>query len=675
MTPNTNLTTLLPALDWEQVLGLLRHALHLSEEIVCPKPGRLGNSLQGSGFYVQRFTPINNLLPAHEDQHACLLEADDGTWLILIGNGSQPLLLNYDGTPVLYEAEDFMPRILRAFIIYQPVAKTSQAMLPLLYRHKGRLFDIFLCGLVINLFAFLLPLFSSFVYDKILGNGATETLWTLAIGLGLVMLLELGIRMIRVRIAEQFAISSEADIDHSTFRNLLHTPANTMPGIGAFLEKYKQVLGYRDFLSSSYLLAMADLPFLLLFLLAIAAVSGPLVLVGLVCGGLMLVVNLLATLPVFDYERQARTSSEKRFGLVTDVLYARDAIVGEALPAALAQQWRKASLAAIQSSSAARYWRGMGASLTNSLSSLSYAAVIVGGVYMVEDRTLTSGGLLAASMLTSRVMANFASVVMLVTRAREFRTAMHELNKILPATSLAKSQTHYGKLQGSVRLNKITCQLRAQGQPVLNQLNLHVAAGEMVGIAGPPGAGKTTLLRLIAGTLVPQEGQVLLDNIPLPSLSPEDVSLNIGFKPQDPCLLDGTLEDNIRAGRPPLDAAVRTQILQTSGLARNFADGSLNWTTAIGSRGSNLSGGQRQLVALARAMLGNPTLLLLDEPSNGLDAELESNLIRYLLTLKGRHTLLLSTHSRSLLSICDRIIVIGEGRIIADGPRERVLAA
>ena len=337
----------------------------------------------------------------------------------------------------------------------------------------------------------------------------------MVIGLAIVMVIDFCLKIIRTILAERFSIASETDIDHGMFHNLLEARANMLPGMGDLLEKYKQVLSYRDFLSSTYLLALADLPFLGLFLVVIAMVSGPLVLVPIVCGAAMMAVSAFFTLPVLGYDRQARQASGQRLGLMTDVLSAREAIVGSVLGNELARRWRQASVTSTTASSLARYWRGLGMTLVGSISYGSYIAVMVGGVYMIDNRSLTSGGLLAASMLTSRAMANVASVITLVIRYREFRTALRELDLVLPKAEAPHVLPSHGRLQGSVRFDKVSCRLVQNAQPVLSAINFTINPGEMVGIAGTPGAGKTTLLRLVAGILQPSEGQVLIDDTPI----------------------------------------------------------------------------------------------------------------------------------------------------------------
>jgi len=661
-------------LTWDQALGALMRAFAINiDESADYKPTDLRRLIRGAGLSVRRVAIIDHILPTAEMQAGCLLELEDDHWLAILGNGAEAVILSADGTAQRIRDATDIHNAVQAWVFYEKTTSLAR-IAPFLNHHKGKFAEIFICGLIVNLFALALPLFSSFVYDKILGNGITETLWALVIGLCILASVEFCVRVIRVMVAERFAVSSETDIDHTIFRNLLDAKANALPSIGVLLEKYKQIIGCRDFLSSSYLLSLVDLPFLILFLVIIATVSGPLVFVSIIGGGLMLLSSLLFALPVFGYDYIARRASEKRMGLMTDLLTAREAVIGSHLRDELSHRWRQSSIAATMASSLARYWRNMGMTITGTISYMSYVAVLVGGVYMVEAHTLTSGGLLAASMLTSRTMASFASVTTLIIRYREFRTALHELNQIFPAASVGKTpKKSHGLLKGAVRFDRITCRLREDSSPVLDNISINIAPGEMVGIAGAPGAGKTTLLRLLVGVLQPDEGQVLIDNIPVGKLSPEDISLNIGFKPQEFCLLDGTIEENVCAARPTMTAQERQDVLIASGLARAFHDG-LNWSTEIGARGSNLSGGQRQLVSLARAMLNNPPLLILDEPTNGLDAALEAHLAEQLIKRKGRSTILVSTHSRNLLAACDRIIVVGQSRILADGPRDKVLA-
>jgi ATP-binding cassette subfamily B protein/ATP-binding cassette subfamily C protein LapB len=659
-------------MTWQAAAQVLLRAVgYLGDTSNAATLSELAKSLRGNGFVLEKATISGGTIPATEGRMGCLLELHDGQWLPYLGGNEDATLLSETGEPGgAYGA--FPMRLVKSAWVLNERVVSLRSVATFLQKYKPHFVDLFVSAIIVNVFALTLPLFSSFVYDKILGNGILDTLWALVIGISIILGVEFCVRTLRINVAERFAVESEIEIDYATFQNLLNTRANKMPTIGAMLEKYKQILLFRDFLSSTYILALADLPFLFLFLFAIAFASGPLVLVSLVCGGLMLLTSLLTIKPVLDYDREARSASERRFSLMTDLMTSREAVVGSALRNKLAERWRQASVSSSQTASKARYWRGLSGTITSSISYISFIGILVGGVYMVEDHSLTSGGLLAASLLTSRTMGSFASVNMLLLRYREFRTALRELNQLTPPAPARNSQRH-GRLQGSIRFDKVTCRLRQGDTPVLDGISLNISPGELVAVAGSPGAGKTTLLRLLAGLLDPDEGRILIDGIPLDNLAPEDLSLNIGFKPQDFCLLDGTVEDNVRAGRPPMTPEMRQEALILSGLGRVFNEGALHWMSTVGPRGSSLSGGQRQMVSLARALVSRPSIILLDEPTNGLDAALENHLASQLLQLRGRSTILVSTHSRSILQACDRIIVVGQSRILADGPRDKIL--
>ena len=658
--------------SWHAAARLLLAAVGCSVDVnAASSLPELARLVRASGFHLARVPLVLGAVPAQSGLLGSLVQLADQRWVALRAGQEQPRPLAPSGEP----AEPLLPEELQGLVSAWVLTERlldMRSVWPFLQRYKSYFIDLFVAAVIVNMFALALPLFSSFVYDKILANGIFETLWALVIALMLLVGVEFSVRMVRINIAERFAVGSEVEIDSSFFHKLLQTRSNKLPAIGVLLEKYKQLVAYRDFLSSSYVLAMADLPFLSLFLLALVLVAGPLALVPLVCGTLLLLSNLILTPPILDYERKSRQFSEERLGLMNDVLTSHEVVIGSALRGGLSQRWRQASVAAVLNGSRSRYWRGLGQTVTTSISYVSFVAVLVVGVYMVEARSLTSGGLLAASMLTSRIMGSFASVIMLMLRYREFRTAMTELDQVLPEAPAQTAHSH-GTLLGAVRFDDVSVRLRQGDKPVLAGVSLRINPGEIVGIAGAPGSGKTTLLRLIVGALSPDQGSILIDNIPVGQLSAQDVSQNIGFKPQEFCLLDGTVEDNVRAGRTALSSAQRSQVLRASGLVRLFDEGSLHWETPVGARGSNVSGGQRQLISLARALLGEPSLLLLDEPTNGLDEPLEKNLAEQLLALRGKSTLLISTHSRSMLSICDRIIVIGQGRILADGPRSKIL--
>lgn len=658
--------------SFSRAVGAVLSELGRSADTDVTSPRHLKAALHGQGLSVSTLQVADGQWP-NVDMAAALLDMGNDLWLVVLPRLHGFDIIGPEGAPV--PAPETITHAGHAIILTHRLDIIKE-FIPFLRRHKGLLLEIVLSGLLINCLALLFPLFSRFVYDKVLGNGISATLWALMIGLLLSVGLDYTVRAIRAILMERFAVASEADIDHALFRSVLSSNAAKIPPVGLVLEKYKQILGNRDFLSSAYMLSALDIPFLFLYLLVLYMVAGPLVFVPIGVGILVIAVHALFSIPSHDYERQARKAGEERFALLADTLAIREVIIGSRLRNELARRWHRAANRAGTAAGRARYWHSLAQSFSFAGSNLAYMGGILGGAYMVDSKSLTSGGLLAATMLISRSMSTIMSVVLLVTRYREFRQALRGLDDLIPqpAGENAEPLRREG-IVPQLQLVNVSCSLRQGSRPTLQDISASINPGEMVGLVGHPGAGKTTLLRLMAGVLPPDSGDVLLGNIPLPQLSPGDVSDLIGYKPQEPTLLDGTIEDNIRAGNWAASQQDINRALTVSGLAHAMTAGELNLTTPVGPRGSALSGGQRQMLAMARAVLGAPPVLLLDEPNTGLDGPLETQLAETLGSLRPGRVIVISTHSRVMLSHCTRIIVLERGRIITDGPRERVLGS
>ncbi|HVI50047.1 MAG TPA: ATP-binding cassette domain-containing protein [Candidatus Sulfotelmatobacter sp.] len=605
---------------------------------------------------------------------AALVELADGGWLPLVARpgDAPPEVAGADGGLALLPTP--LPALSgRAYDLRDmPEAELNVEVRGFLRRNWRYMFPIIVGGVISNLLNLVIPLFGSFVYDKVLGNGVSDTLWAMVLGVLLGVGLDFCTRALRIQLVERMAVTSEGDIDRALFRGLLLRPG-ALPPVGVVLDKYKQMLSSRDFVSSSYLLAASDLPFLLLYLFCILLVGGPMVLVPIFWGGMTMLLNAIMTTPARQYDRQARRAGEERVGILADLLMAREAVVTSRWSDELGRRWRRASDNAAVSAGRTRFWNSLVGAVASWSNSLSYASVMVVGAYMVEDHLLTSGGMMAASMLTSRCLIIVSSVALLSTRFREFRRALREMDAMIPAGKGDDGMVRPVNPTGDIHIQGVTWKPRSDSRPILQGLELRVHPGEIIGIAGLPGAGKTTLMRLVCGVELPSEGRVLLDMLPVDMWSQQQRAHAIGYKTQDAVLFDGTLETNIRAGNNGASLDDLRRAIDMAGLRPAFERGEMTLGTQVGPRGSFLSGGQRQMVALARAFLGDPAILLLDEPSTGFDSQAEINLAQRLAGLAGQRTILISSHSRPLLSICSRIIVLQGGRIVADGPREKIL--
>lgn len=629
--------------------------------------------LNRKGFLLEKISLINGVFPTQDDIQGG----------VILGRGAEKISFFHkpsvgffsiprENSEPLKLDQNVLSNYSQAWVIRKQDYKVGAGVVTYFSKYKSDLFLIFLCSFLINLFGLFLPLFSSFVYDKIIGNHIHETLWGIVVCILFVIGIEFSLRLIRIQISERMAIRTEADIDFGFFRRLIRADLSAMPSLAEMMEKYKQVLSYRDFISSSYIPSLVDVPFLLVYLTAIYLIGGSLVFVGILFGILIVFFSAILISPVLQYEENGKIYSQNRFSLMNDVMINREILLGDHMCQFMEDRMKRASVCASSAYSLARFWRGLSGALSSVFSYFSFIFVLAAGVYVVEDFQLTSGGLLAVSMLTSRAMSCVGSVSGLFLKYKEFRIAKKALDGLLPHVQ-ENSSAELGTLTGHIRMDNIFYKPRGAEHPVFNGVNLEFNAGEIIGIAGVPGSGKTTLLRMISSAVSPDKGMIFIDGIPVKNLNGRDISQSFGVKPQELCLMEGTLEENIFLGRSPLDKSQRAALLNDSGLGFAFSESGLHWHTKILSRGANLSGGQRQLVSLARALAYDPTILLLDEPTNGLDANLEAHIAKTIASRRGKVTVLVSTHSHHILSVCDRIVVVGKGGVLANGPRERIL--
>jgi ABC-type bacteriocin/lantibiotic exporter with double-glycine peptidase domain len=570
---------------------------------------------------------------------------------------------------------------------------------------RGRLAWLTLSSFFINLGVFVPSLFGMLVYDKVVHNGVFETLWALAIGVVLYLAIELCLRTLRVRDIERVALAVDQLIDQRLFAALLQPSARSgaQPGMAArFLTLYRDLASARDFFSSQYLLAMADVPFLVLVLLVIGLIAWPLLMVVLVWVGLYVLVGQWLKDRTLAQTRDVNTEQATKLALLTDTLSSLDTLRTSHAGSRMQQRFGATSLQLARASRKLRLSVVLQTHWQMAVSLLSYVSLLVVGAYLIYGQNITVGALIAVSMLSGRTLGTVGQVLLALGRWTELRQSMNQLAPYLQATpgqgdalpgssatsaapsnSAASSSAVMDTLRrpaGTVRGHIATHQLvhrYANGQTALRELNLTIQPGERVGLLGRPGSGKSTLLRILAGAIQPMKGEVRVDHAKLHSIAAHDRVTWLAFKPQEAPLLAGTLESNILLNLPD-DATPQERMdalahaVYMSALDVDLASGALRLDLPVEEYGANLSGGQRQKVALARTLATRPRLLLLDEPTTGLDTETEKTIVERLVALTDV-TLIVVTHSAALLAITQRLVVLEHGQVLADGPTAKLL--
>lgn len=547
---------------------------------------------------------------------------------------------------------------------------------------RGRVGGLLVSGLLINLGAIILPLFTMLVYDKVMHNGIFETLWALALGVLLFLAVEIMLRWLRARQIERLARVLDERVDTVLFRALLKPAARagSQPGLTArFMTLYRDLYGARDFFSAHYLLALADLPFVLVIWAVIGVIAWPLLLMVLAWTFTYVLLGSVFKARTLRVSRRASDLQTRKFALLADALSSLDALRTSAVGARFARQFSEISQDHADFQALQRQDMQRQLLLSQVVYVGSYASLLVLGAYLVFDQVVTQGAMVAVGMLSGRTLATVGQSLLTLGRWRELQDALKALQPFLQQEPEAQPMTTgapSSAVRGELKLLGVGHAYSGAGS-ALQGITLHIAAGEHVGLLGRPGSGKSTLARVIAQAIVPAEGEVRVDDVALGAWPASQRMRWLSFKPQEATLIAGTLESNILAALPPSTSAEDAQLalkrgVYLSGLDLDFAQGSLSLSQAVEEYGANLSGGQRQKVALARALALPARVLVLDEPSNGLDPESEQLLVKRLSQLTST-TLILVSHSAQLLSLCQRVIALDRGKVVADGPTHELV--
>ncbi|PUE07213.1 hypothetical protein B9Z51_15270 [Limnohabitans sp. T6-5] len=541
---------------------------------------------------------------------------------------------------------------------------------------QGRLQGLVLSSMLINLGVISMPLFSMLVYDKVMHNGIFETLWALAIGVFLSLALEVMLRWLRARQVERLAQVLDQRVDAVLFQSLLQPSgrAGSQPGMTArFVSLYRDLYSARDFFSAHYLLALADVPFIFILWAVIGWIAWPLLLMLMAWTAVYVGLGTWVKNRSKHIGRHAAQLQTGKFALLADALSSLDALrtshVGQRFQgrfATLSQD--HADFQALQRHELTRQML-----LSQAVYIGCSVSLLVLGAYLVFDQYITQGAMVAVGMLAGRTLAAVGQALMTLGRWRELTDALAALDPFLHSPSLDAApvmEAPARAVEGDIKLLQVGHGYGGQAQ-ALKDITLHIRAGERIALLGRPGSGKSTLARVLARAIEPTAGEVRVDDVALAAYPLNSRASWLSFKPQEATLVAGTVESNILAGLP-LSASAEQRIqalkrgLYLSGMDVDLGNGSLSLSQAVEEYGSNLSGGQRQKVALARALAIDAKVLILDEPTNGLDPESEKLLVQRLAQLKGT-TLILVTHSARALALCPRVVALDRGCVVADG--------
>ncbi|MDH3239796.1 MAG: type I secretion system permease/ATPase [Alphaproteobacteria bacterium] len=539
--------------------------------------------------------------------------------------------------------------------------------------------QVIIASLLINSFALVMPLFIMNVYDRVVPNNAIETLWVLAIGAATAIGFDFFMRMMRGYFVDSAGKRADTLLSADIFERVQDIQMSSRPGsAGAFANILRDFESVREFLTSATVTAFADIPFIALFILVIWLVSGPLAVIPAVVVPIALIGGIILQAPLKAAIAKTQVESAQKHGILVETIGGLETIKSLNAQGRLQSKWEEFVAKTAATGLRARIYSLGIVTFSVFLQQISTVAVIVYGAYLIQDGVLTTGALIAAVILNGRALAPLGQVAGLLARMNQSLSALGALNQImsLPLERPAgKRFLHRPTFAGAIDFREVTFSYPGSEIAALNKVTFSIQPGERVAFIGRVGSGKSTVAKLMLGLYTPDEGAVLVDRTDLRQVDPIDLRRNMGAILQDSFLFHGTVRDNIALGAPTADDEAILNAAVTAGVHDFIRRHPRGYDLTVGERGEGLSGGQRQAVALARALIKEPPILILDEPTSGIDVGTEKAFLSRLApTLKGR-TLVLITHRASLLPLVDRIIILDQGRIVADGPRQKVIEA
>lgn len=550
-----------------------------------------------------------------------------------------------------------------------------------IWKFKGELLRLLPVSVMINLFALGMPLYIMSVYDRVVPNDAEETLWVLAIGAIIVFTFEYVMRLLRGFLLNRTSKMLDGVLASALFDQLMAMEMSARPHqTGVLASKARGYEVIRDFFTSATLVALVDVPFAMLMLGVVFYIGGWVGWIPLMATSVSLAFGLLMQFPLRNAVVQAYRRGIERQSFLTEAVAGIETIKGNNAQNAFQRRMENMIREASEREIRSHWYSLFGTSTTTWIIHLTTILLVIGCVYRVYSGDMTMGGIVACVILTSRAMTPLVMVTGLMTRFQQMLSSLRGLNQVMTLPREyggGRKFTVKENFRPTIELKNVVFRYPGQAQTALSDVTFNIAPGDRVGVIGRVGSGKSTLLKVLAKLYEPESGEISLDGLELPQFHPVMLRRHLGYLPQDPAIFHGSLRDNIALGTPWIKDTEVSWVIRLAGLEAFVNRNPLGMHMPVGERGICLSGGQRAAIALARCLLTQPKLLLLDEPTASMDIKTEGEVIdnlREYLDQESDRTLVLTTHKLHLLDLVDRVVVLDDGQVILEGKKEDVLA-
>ena len=538
---------------------------------------------------------------------------------------------------------------------------------------------IALAAFLTNVLALATPLFTMSVYDRVVPNGAIPSLIALSIGMGLAIAFDFLFRMVRSRMIDVTGKTVDVVLAANIFEHVMAVKMAQRPSsVGIIANQLRDFDSAREFFTSGSVVSATDLLFAILFVGVLFIIAGPLAWIPLIMLPLMIVTGFILQRPLDRAMKRLQAESAARHGVLVETLSGLETIRATGAEARMQTAWERSVAATARSGEDVHFWSSLSLTSANVAQQITSLSLLVIGVFLILDGKLTVGALVAANMLAGRVLAPIAGIASVITRGTQTLTSLKSIDRIMSLERERSPERAYVSRkieEGRIAFENVTFAYPNAPGNALEKVSFKIEGGEKVGIIGRVGSGKTTVGRLLLGFYEAKEGRILVDGVDSRQYDPSDLRTGIGFAMQDTDLFFGKLRDNIALGKPEATDEEVLSAARLSGVESFIAGHPMGYDMPISEGGRSLSGGQKQAIGLARVLIRKPRVLFLDEPTAHFDIRSEAEFLERLKAIRSeRMTIIISTHRLSLLNMVDRLLLFDNGRLVADGPRDKVLA-
>jgi len=575
-----------------------------------------------------------------------------------------------------------------AFLLRKEIEKTEANSFSREHHHKHWFWDtlklslpiykdVLLASLLINLFVLASPLFTMNVYDRVIPNNAVETLMVFSVGVIVAYLIDSSLKYVRTKLLEIAAKKSDIIMSSILFEKVLDMQLSSHPqSVGSFASNIREFDHIRSFLTNATMTLLIDLPFAVIFLWVIFFIGGNLVLIPLVIMVLILLYVLMIRKPLQESIKSSHAAAARKNGILIESLNAIETIKTQNMSGQIQWRWEDSVGEIAKKSLRSRLIAATLPNITSLLIQFTTVFIVIYGVYLIRDLELTMGGLIGVVILASRTVSPMGQVAALMSSFSDARSAYEMIDEITKQPMERLVEKHFLEregFEGKIEFRNVTFFYPQTEVPALKNVSFVIHPTEKVGIIGRMGSGKSTIEKLILKLYEPTQGSILIDDVDISQFDPYRLRRYIGYVSQEIVLFRGTLKENILYRNPTVDDETLFRISSLSGVDSFVRRHPMGYNMPIGERGQGVSGGQRQSIGIARALISDAPLMLFDEPTNALDLQSETELMKQLeVTLKNK-TFILVTQKLQLLRAVERVIVMHEGGVYLDDSRDTVL--